>query len=921
MSAISDAFAKQPTAKPGVQKTPELGRIIGLPRRKLDLEAGTVDGIPLLDLNSLYVTNPGKCEKFPRCPVCVSGSAGLWPTQTAMLMEAERAWGLFAAEGVGSGKTLVTILLGDVFGAKKVVLLVPSSLKNQLMTRDFFDYGRHFKLPLDRISVVSYDELSVATGAFVLDRIEPDVIIADEVHSLARIASARTKRFIRYMQAHPETRFCGLSGTVTRRSLRDYCLAPGTRVMTADLRWVPVEDVKVGEELVGFDESLGRGKLKPSFVEGVAHLTQRRLKITTTRGTVVCSDLHGWVRCARKHEKLFSTDPFADSTSIKMPRNVTRTHRGERSDRSPFIATVVVKGVEYRGQPRDTAEQAAADAAKLRAQYNPRLYDENGDARARGAWRETRHWALAKDLKVGEEIAYYVEPWEHDTSHGGGYMAGLLDGEGWVSTSAGGRGHVGFGQKDGEVLEAYCEGLTERGFTFSRRAAKSGVVRILPNGEAPHVRLLGMLRPRRLMKKSRLTWEGKAHWGRNTERAVILNIEDLGDGPVVAVQTTTKTLIAEGFLTHNSHLCEIALRAGSPLPYRWSDLEEWSDALDPIRDPIPIGALRVFVDPADPRIGRGADEERQAAREGFRRRLTETTGVVATSESWEGASLVITALKPQVPKSVEQAISMLLKTWEIGGEEIEDKMRLKEIARQLSVGFYYKWMWPNDRPDREWLEARAAWHKVVRGILLRSRAGLDSPLLVARAVGSGQIDDAEARSAWAGWCSVRDRYNPTPPVEPIWINDFTIKATNEWAVKQLGHKGGPAILWYSHEAVGDALGDQGYPVYGSGADAGEADPDRERVIVCSIRAQGTGKNLQRYAKSLVVEPPASGKTWEQLLGRMHRPGQQSDEVNYEMFVHTPELEEAPLRAIEDALYVQQTQGQRQKLLVARRVNW
>ena len=28
-------------------------------------------------------------------------------------------------------------------------------------------------------------------------------------------------------------------------------------------------------------------------------------------------------------------------------------------------------------------------------------------------------------------------------------------------------------------------------------------------------------------------------------------------------------------------------------------------------------------------------------------------------------------------------------------------MRLVEIARQLAVGFYYKWLWPNDKPDHE----------------------------------------------------------------------------------------------------------------------------------------------------------------------------------------------------------------------------
>lgn len=592
MGLLSDAFAKAPPARGGVQKTTELMRIIALTRRKLDLDAGTIDGQPILDLNSLYTINPGKCEKYPKCPVCMTGSAKLWPTQCAALAEAEKAWGLFGPMGVGSGKTAVSLLLADVFGAKRCVLLVPPSLKNQLMTRDFFDYGRHFKLPLDRITVVSYSELSVASGAFVLDRVEPDLIVADEVHNIASVKSARTKRFIRYMQAHPGTRFCGLSGTITRRSLRDF-----------------------------------------------------------------------------------------------------------------------------------------------------------------------------------------------------------------------------------------------------------------------------------------------------------------------------------------SHLCEIALRHNSPIPYKWSDLQEWADALDPIRDPIPIGALKIFVSPSDPRLHGDADEMREAAREGFRKRLVETPGVVATGSSWEGASLVVRALRPVVPKSIQIHTANLFKTWSIGGEEIEEKMRLTEVARQLALGFYYRWVWPKDIPDREWLDARAAWHKAVRLILQRSRAGMDSPLLVSRAVSNGTITDDEIVGAWQAWQRVKDR--PTPPVEPVWIDDFAIKEALVWGKAQIAAKE-PGIIWYSHTAVGDSLSEAcggKYNVYGSGMDAGEADPAREPVIICSIRAQGTGKNLQRYARSLVTEPPASGATMEQLLGRMHRPGQLSDDVVYDMFAHTPELEEALLRSVAGALYVQQTQGQRQKLLVARRVNW
>jgi hypothetical protein len=48
------------------------------------------------------------------------------------------------------------------------------------------------------------------------------MIIADEVHKLRNREAACTRRVERFMIANPETVFCGLSGTITKRSVRDY---------------------------------------------------------------------------------------------------------------------------------------------------------------------------------------------------------------------------------------------------------------------------------------------------------------------------------------------------------------------------------------------------------------------------------------------------------------------------------------------------------------------------------------------------------------------------------------------------------------------------------------------------------------------------------------------------------------------------
>lgn len=145
----------------------------------------------------------------------------LWPIQKAALEEARKANGLFAPIGVGHGKTLITLLLPVAMRSKCTVLLVPPALKKQL-ERDIDGYSIHFKIPRDTLHILSYNDLSRTSGVGSLESINPDLIVADEAHSLRRKQSVRTKRFLRYMRNAPGTRFCALSGTMTTRSILDY---------------------------------------------------------------------------------------------------------------------------------------------------------------------------------------------------------------------------------------------------------------------------------------------------------------------------------------------------------------------------------------------------------------------------------------------------------------------------------------------------------------------------------------------------------------------------------------------------------------------------------------------------------------------------------------------------------------------------
>lgn len=153
-------------------------------------------------------------------PAGLAAGVRLRPAQ-ARALEALRLYrGLLGPIGTGHGKSLITLLAPVAFGAKRPLLLIPANMRVPL-TNERQKFSEHWRLA-ENLTVLSYSMLSVESGANALENLAPDLIIADEAHNLRHLTSARSKRLIRYFQAHPETRFAALSGTLTARSVKDY---------------------------------------------------------------------------------------------------------------------------------------------------------------------------------------------------------------------------------------------------------------------------------------------------------------------------------------------------------------------------------------------------------------------------------------------------------------------------------------------------------------------------------------------------------------------------------------------------------------------------------------------------------------------------------------------------------------------------
>lgn len=169
----------------------------------------------------------------------------LFPLQCMAGMAYEQFSGLFAEIGVGHGKTIITLMIANkayAKGLRRILLLVPSTVMNQLTTTDIKSARTKipFNLPVHVVGgkdsstrslltksgksglyIMPYSYLSVKDTEQMLEDMHPELIICDEAHNLANRTSARTRRLLSYVDKHkPEG--VALSGTVTSKSIRNY---------------------------------------------------------------------------------------------------------------------------------------------------------------------------------------------------------------------------------------------------------------------------------------------------------------------------------------------------------------------------------------------------------------------------------------------------------------------------------------------------------------------------------------------------------------------------------------------------------------------------------------------------------------------------------------------------------------------------
>lgn len=411
------------------------------------------------------------------------------------------------------------------------------------------------------------------------------------------------------------------------------------------------------------------------------------------------------------------------------------------------------------------------------------------------------------------------------------------------------------------------------------------------------------------------------------------------------------------------HLIKWALGKYNPLPNSMALANDWAQIIDAVStgtygdgasDRGASGPLMPLIRWAERQFPR---EQWQPTIPGFRKaykqRLNTAPGVVSSGDASIGTSLTF-ANVPISKEAMNNAEHDKLETlWEKvenewltpNGDEIDHAIHTWKWLYELTAGFYNELSWPladayakrkriSEPEAVDILEKSKTHHRsgqvytsaLRKWLEKNQKPHIDTPFLVGQDMsrnGSKNVGE-ELFVLWQDWKNLDFEGRPDRDSHSIRVSDYKIKAAVDWA-KGLGEEGG--LIWVWHQEMGvwcyEELVKAG--INAAHCPAGdqynqmlttEEKPLKDKVTVVSITAHGTGKNLQYFQHNYFLQWPRQDTAAEQTVGRTHRNGQTADELVVTTNI-TNEFDQLNFAAcLNDALYIHQTTGNRQKLIYA-----
>lgn len=410
-------------------------------------------------------------------------------------------------------------------------------------------------------------------------------------------------------------------------------------------------------------------------------------------------------------------------------------------------------------------------------------------------------------------------------------------------------------------------------------------------------------------------------------------------------------------LNDYAHLLMMSLGDGAPVPLEANMVQEWAAVLDSEqaqtetwhKPKTNAGPLRPLINWSNHHFKETKLEfDVRGFRQAFQNRLLTTPGVVSSPADALGTSLIIENIEADPMASsggarLRELQKQLDELWvSPSGDETDHAMHVWKCHNELTAGIYNALVWPDAgqvaerhkisvdqatdllERSKSFHIAQNDYHKVLRHWFTTHphKPGLDTPMLVGASMSKHGARDVGnlLYSAWKRKEDLEFDNRLTRDSIPMRVCDYKIQQAVKWAAEQ---KRG--IIWYWHQEAGEWLSELlpealFFPA-GKQSDRALTSPEAgsqlgNRILICSLPAHGTGKNLQYMQNQLFMQLAINETTMEQGIGRTHRKGQKADEVVVSTMISNTHDKMALGAILNDAIYVSETMNQPQKVLIA-----
>lgn len=433
-------------------------------------------------------------------------------------------------------------------------------------------------------------------------------------------------------------------------------------------------------------------------------LKARQLGFCLDKDTKILSDDLNWIRLddVKIGQKIVSVDEYPE--------------KGRGKGRKMRTAVVEKKSIVYE----EAFEIKLSNGEKVIATEKHKFLSKKWECSTETCWKRV------EDMNVGSSIRYITNTWE-GKNYEDGWFSGMIDGEGSLAKKSRSGGLIVVSQVAGPVWNRLIKYLNYENYNYrieedkrtpedSSRLGSKIVYKAIVSRMNEMFRLVGKTRPSRFINNK--WWENKNLPGKRSGDAwlKIISIKSVGKREMVDLQTSEKTYIANGLVSHNStamtgfFYVDTIMNPGTTTALVGYNSEMCIELLDKIKTfwkttppeirptvsynskyemSFPKLDSKIIVLPNSDDVGRG---------------YTIHNCLITELSSWDKADTKMEGLEESVPKGGRIVIestprgqgNLYHRLWMTGRDESEaDPTGLKYVKKE------YGWWWGYNREDME----------------------------------------------------------------------------------------------------------------------------------------------------------------------------------------------------------------------------